>query len=83
MSEWYELQHRPSIKRPPNANYRHYCYECSSWAFMRRVGAAIDGRCHYCDAIRDGVMRDAYEQACGAFMAGRHADEIDTDGGHE
>ena len=83
MSEWYELQHRPRIKRPTIDSYQHYCYECSSWAFMRCVGAETVGRCHYCDAIRRGPVRDAYRQACGAFKAGRHADEIDTDGGSE
>ena len=83
MSEWYELQHRPRIKRPKNAQYRDYCFECDQWAFMRCVGAATEGRCHYCDAIRRGPVRDAFSQACGAFAKGRHADEIDCPGGSE
>ena len=82
MSEWYEMQPRPRIKRPKNAQYRDHCFECRNWAFMRQVGVAVDGRCHAVAGC-EGPVVDAYEQACWMFSKGKHADEIDTDGGHE
>ena len=53
------------FKRPKIDNYRHYCYECKYWTFIRDVGCAHNGECN---AILDRPsIQDAYDAMCGLF----------------
>ena len=53
------------FKRPKNDNFRHYCYECAHWTFIRDIGCAHEGVCR---AIEDEpTEQDAYDKMCGLF----------------
>ena len=53
------------FKRPKIDDFRHYCYECAHWTFIRDIGCAHEG---VCNAIEDEpTEQDAYDKMCGLF----------------
>ena len=53
------------FKRPKIDNFRHYCYECAHWTFIRDIGCAHEGVCNAIEG--EPTEQDAYDKMCGLF----------------
>ena len=53
------------FKKPKNAHYNHYCYDCEHYTFIRQIGCAYDGICNAIEG--EPSKQDAYDPPCGLW----------------